>query len=160
MRARLRISRLERWRSSALWLCLSLFVVRVIGQIEVVVLSPHWLPPFRAWESGLIPYAVLLPIQIVLIAWMAIVATDHGRGSGYFWVTHRSTRRRLKTIAGIYFAAMLLRLAITASIPPHSLAERGLIPVIAHWNLAAFIYLTACARGSEREIGITAHTVV
>jgi hypothetical protein len=90
---------------------------------------------------------VLLPIQIVLIAWMAVIATDHWRGSGYFWVTHPSTRRRLKIIAGIYFAAMLLRLAITVSIPPHSLAERGLIPVIAHWDLAAFIYLTACARG-------------
>jgi hypothetical protein len=91
---------------------------------------------------------------------MAIVATDHGRGSGYFWATHRSTRRRLKIIAGIYFAAMLLRLAITVSIPPHSLAERGLIPVIAHWDLAAFIYLMACARGSKKKIGIAAHTLV
>jgi hypothetical protein len=115
-----------------------------MGQIEVVLLAPSWLPPFRAWESGLIPYGVLLPIQILLIAWMAIVATDHWRGSGYFWVTHGSTRRRLKMIAAIYFTIMLLRLAITAAIPPHTLLERGLIPVIAHWDLAAFIYFTAC----------------
>ena len=45
MIARLPTTSLEHWRSSALWLCLSLFVVRVIGQIEVVVVSPHWLPP-------------------------------------------------------------------------------------------------------------------
>jgi hypothetical protein len=141
--ARLSVTGQERWRQVALWLCLSLFVVRVIGQIEVVLLPLSWLPPFRAWESGLIPYSVLLPIQIVLIAWMTIVATDHWRGSGYFWVTHRSTRRRLKIIAGTYFTVMLLRLGITAAIPPHSLAERGLIPVIAHWDLAAFIYLAA-----------------
>jgi hypothetical protein len=140
---RLSVTRLERWRSSALWLCLTLFVVRVVGQIEVVVLSPHWLPPFRAWESGLIPYSVLLPIQIAMIAWMAIVAADQWRGSGAFWVTHQKTRRRLKIAAGLYFAVMLLRLVITAVRPPHTLLERGLIPVIAHWDLAAFIFLTA-----------------
>jgi hypothetical protein len=43
----------------------------------------------------------------------------------------------------VYFAVMLLRLGITAAIPPHSLANRGLIPVIAHWDLAAFLYLTS-----------------
>jgi hypothetical protein len=137
-------ARVDRWRQVALWLCLSLFVVRVIGQIEVVLLSPSWMPPFRAWESGLIPYSLLLPIQIILTAWMAIVAADQWRGSGHFWVTHRSTRRRLKIIAGIYFTVMLLRLVITVAIPPHTLLERGLIPVIAHWDLAAFMYLTAC----------------
>lgn len=144
MSARLSVIRLERWQSWALWLCLGLFVARVMGQIEVVLLAPSWLPPFRAWESGLIPYGVLLPIQVLLIAWMAIVATDHWRDSGYFWVTHGSTRRWLKIIAAIYFTVMLLRLAITAAIPPHTLLERGLIPVLAHWDLAAFIYLTAC----------------
>jgi len=149
--ARLSVTQVERWRSLALWLSLSLFAARVIGQIEVVILSPSWLPPFRAWESGLIPYSVLLPIQLVLIAWMAIVATDHWRGSGYFWVTHRSTRRRLKISAAIYFAVMLLRLVITAAVPPHTLLERGLIPVIAHWDLAAFIYLTARTPPNHRD---------
>jgi hypothetical protein len=138
------LAKFDRWRQVALWLCLGLFVARVMGQIEVTLLSPSWLPPFRAWESGLIPYSVLLPIQILLIAWMAIVTSDHWRGSGYFWVTLGSTRRRLKIIVGIYFAIMLFRLAITVAIPPHTLLERGLIPVMAHWDIAAFIYLTAC----------------
>jgi hypothetical protein len=138
------IATFDRRRQIALWLCLSLFVVRVIGQVEVALLSPSWLPPFRAWESGLIPYSLLLPIQIALIAWLAIIAADHWRGSGYFWVTQGVTRSRLKLIAGIYFAVILVRLVITAAIPPHALLERGLIPVIAHWDLAAFIYLTAC----------------
>jgi hypothetical protein len=134
---------LDRRRRIALWLCLSLFVVRVIGQVEVALLAPSWLPPFRAWESGLIPYGLLLPIQIVLIAWMAIIAADHWRGSGFFWVTRQSTCRRLKIIAATYFTVMLVRLVIMLAIPPHTLLERGLIPVIAHWDLAAFIYLTA-----------------
>jgi hypothetical protein len=136
-------AQVDRRRRVALWLCLSLFVVRVIGQFEVVLLSPAWLPPFRAWESGLIPYGVLLPIQILLIAWMAVIAADQWRGAGHFGVTHPSTRRRLKITAGIYFMVMLLRLVITVAIPPHTLLERGLIPVMAHWDLAAFIYLAA-----------------
>jgi len=147
--ARLSLTLIERRRSLALWLCLSIFVARVMGQIEVVLLAPSWLPPFRAWESGLIPYSVLLPIQILLIAWMAIIAADHWRGSGYFWLKRESTRRRLKLIAGIYFAVMLLRLVITVAIPPHTLLERGLIPIIAHWDLAAFMYLTARTQADE-----------
>jgi hypothetical protein len=144
MSRRFVIASLDRTREMLLWLCLSLFVIRVVGQVEVVLLAPSWLPPFRAWESGLIPYSVLLPIQILLIAWMAIIASDHSRGSGYFWVTQGLTRRRLRLIAGIYFAVMCIRLAMTVAIPPHTLLERGLIPIIAHWDLAAFIYLTAC----------------
>jgi hypothetical protein len=145
-------ARLGRRRPLLLWVCLGLFIVRVTGQIEVVLLSPSWLPPFPAWESGLIPYSVLLPIQILLTAWMAIVAMDHWRGTGYFWVTQRSTRRRLKVIAVTYLGIMWLRLVITAAIPPHTLFDRGLIPIIAHWDLAAFIYLTAgdCASSSIR----------
>jgi hypothetical protein len=138
-------ARLERWRQTALWLSLGLFVVRVVGQIEVAWSAPTWLPPFRAWESGLLPYSLLLPVQIVLISWMAVIAADHWRGSGRFWVRQTVTRRRLRMAAGAYFAAMLLRLAITAAIPPHSLMDRGLIPVIAHWDLAAFMYLTSLA---------------
>jgi hypothetical protein len=139
------VTRIERWRRTALWLSLSLFAVRVVGQIEVVLTAPSWLPPFQAWESGLIPYSLLLPMQIVLIAWMAIVAADHWRGHGRFWVTQKPTRHRLRVAAGMYFAAMLLRLVTTALIPPHTLTDRGLIPVIAHWDLAAFIYLSSCS---------------
>jgi len=90
-------------------------------------------------------------VQIMLTAWMAVVAADQWRGSGYFWVTLRSTRRRLKIIAGVYFTVMLLRLVITAAVPPHTLLERGLIPVLAHWDLAAFIYLTACTPLTYRD---------
>lgn len=148
-------ARPDRRRRIALWLCLSLFVVRVLGQIEVVLLSPAWLPPVGAWESGLIPYSVLLPLQILLIAWMAVVASDHWRGSGYFWVARVTTRRRLKIMALAYFAIMLLRLLITAAIPPHTLFERGLIPIIAHWDLAAFVYLTALAPSTAGSVAVS-----
>jgi hypothetical protein len=38
---------------------------------------------------------------------------------------------------------MLVRLVITAVLPPHSVIDRGLIPILAHWDLAGFIALLA-----------------
>lgn len=133
----------ERRRRLALWLCLGIFLVRVIGQIEVLLLTPPWLPPFSAWESGLIPYPVLLPLQVLVVGWMAAIVSDHSRGSGPMWVKSVRVRKRLNAFALIYASIMLLRLVITAALPPHSVIGRGLIPILAHWDLAAFIALLA-----------------
>jgi len=105
------------------------------------LLAPPWLPRFSAWESGLIPYPLLLPLQIGLIAWMAVIASDHRRGGGPFWPESPTVRRRLKAVALCYAALMLVRLAVTAWLPPHSVIDRGLIPILAHWDLAAFLGL-------------------
>jgi hypothetical protein len=139
----------ERRRSWALWLCLAIFVVRVVGQIEALLLAPRWLPKFSAWESGLIPYPLLLPIQILLIAWMTAIAGDHSRGSGPMWVTDSRVRSRLTAFAALYASVMLVRLVVTAALPPHSVADRGLIPILAHWDLAGFIALLARTQPSD-----------
>jgi hypothetical protein len=133
----------ERTRRLTLWLCLGLFLARVLGQIEVLLLAPPWLPPFSAWESGLIPYPVLLPLQILLIAWMAAIASDHSRGGGRMWIESPRLRKRLNAFAAAYASVMLLRLAVTAALSPHSVADRGLIPILAHWDLAGFVALVA-----------------
>lgn len=133
----------ERHRRVALWLCLGIFLARVIGQIEVLLLAPSWLPPFSAWESGLVPYPVLLPLQCLVVAWMAAIASDHSRGSGPMWVERLRVRKRLNAFALLYASVMLVRLIVTAAIPPHSVIDRGLIPILAHWDLAGFIALVA-----------------
>jgi hypothetical protein len=135
----------ERVRRLALWLCLGIFLVRVIGQIEVLMLAPPWLPPLAAWESGLVPYPILLPVQILVAAWMAAIASDHNRGTGPMWVDSPQARRRLNAFAAAYALVMLVRLAVTAALPPHSVVDRGLIPILAHWDLAGFIALLARA---------------
>jgi hypothetical protein len=53
-----------------LWICIALFFARVVGQIEVLLLAPDWLPPMSAWYSGLLPYPILLPAQIGLLMLM------------------------------------------------------------------------------------------
>jgi hypothetical protein len=133
----------ERRRRLALWMCLGVFMVRIVGQIEVLLLAPAWLPPFSAWESGLIPYSVLLPLQILVVGWMAAIVSDHSRGSGPMWVESLRVRRRLNVFALIYASIMLVRLVVTAALPPHSVIDRGLIPILAHWDLAGFLALLA-----------------
>jgi hypothetical protein len=51
----------------------------------------------------------------------------------------------LNVFAAAYASTMLLRLALTAAIPPHSILDRGLIPILAHWDLAGFVALLARA---------------
>jgi len=45
--------------------------------------------------------------------------------------------------AAAYAGLMLLRLVITAALHPHSVVEHGVIPILAHWDLAAFVALLA-----------------
>ena len=68
-----------------LWLLLGLFLARVIGQIYVGLYAPSFLPPWDEWYSGLLPYPWLLPIQILLLMWMAVIAADNSRKSGHFF---------------------------------------------------------------------------
>ena len=48
-----------------LWTCVVLFAARVLGQFEALLLTPDWLPDMDAWYSGLMPYYLLLPAQIL-----------------------------------------------------------------------------------------------
>ena len=73
----------ERLRVSALVVLLLLFFARVVGQIEVLLLGPKWLPPMEVWFPGLLPYPVLLPLQILLLMFMSLIVCDHWRGRGF-----------------------------------------------------------------------------
>jgi hypothetical protein len=147
----------ERTRVTALCACLLLFLSRVIGQVEVVLLQPDWLPPMAAWYSGLIPYPALLPIQIVLLMMMALVAYDHARGYGIFWPSKRSTRVVLAWCAGLYAVAMAVRLIVTLSAKEGGLLESGMIPVAFHWVLAGFLALLSAAPANRAE-SVPGHT--
>ena len=60
-----------------MWVCVVLFMFRVLGQVYVALYAPRWLPPMREWYSGLLPYYLLLPAQLLIFALMAIVAYDY-----------------------------------------------------------------------------------
>jgi hypothetical protein len=88
-----------------------------------------WLPPMERWQSGLLPYELLLASQIAIVVLMAWIAVDFTRGRGFFVHPRRFFAVPWLWFGWIYLGAMLARFAI-----------QGLtIPVVFHWVLAAFV---------------------
>jgi hypothetical protein len=117
----------------ALWVCIGLFFARVVGQIEVLLVEPAWLPPMSAWYSGLLPYPVLLPAQIALLMLMAVLA---------FRPAAARRARVWRTLALLYFAVMAVRLAICVNAYGSEFYLHGAIPIAFHWVLALFALVT------------------
>lgn len=121
-----------------LWACIALFFARVVGQIEVLLLAPAWLPEMSAWYSGLLPYPILLPLQIALLMLMCALAvrvrakrpgaTDTSGGAARVW----------RALAILYFVAMAVRLAVSVERYGHDFYLNGAIPIAFHWVLALF----------------------
>jgi cytochrome c biogenesis factor len=90
------------------------------------------------WYSGLIPYPILLPLQIVLLMVMSAVVMREvhagPRASGRSWV---------RRIAIVYFAVMLLRLVVQLLRGADNVIDAGGIPVAFHWVLALFLLVLA-----------------
>jgi hypothetical protein len=119
---------------------LALFIARVAGQLLVVLMQPRWLPPMKDWYSGLLPYRYLLPAQIAIIALMIVMirqvaSPNHNLAMGVFG------------FASAYALAMLVRFVILRRRhPDYRWYEGGMIPILFHWVLAAFLFTYAAAR--------------
>ena len=104
---------------------LTLFILRVLGQLIVVLFAPSWLPPMEAWYSGLLPYPLLLPAQIAIIVLM-------------IFMIRRPPSRRVaifvNVFATLYAVGMIVRYAILRT---HE------IPVFFHLVLATFLFVYA-----------------
>ena len=135
-------------RLIAMWLCLALFLARVLGQVEALLIAPMWLPSMESWYSGLLPYPLLLPVQIVLLMFMAAL-TWHQTIARH--VSQRSTvwKSVVRTFAIIYFLVMAARLVVQWVRGAPDLLAAGAIPVAFHWVLALFLLLNARSSGTH-----------
>ena len=124
--------------SLCLWLFTVLLFGRVLGQLVVARFAPRWLPPFEQWQSGLLPYPVLLVTQAIVLTLMIWISADFSRGAG-FWV---QPRPRLGLAARVwsylYFAAMIARYVVRMTRRPDQRWLGGTIPIIFHSVVAAF----------------------
>ena len=141
----------NRQAATLLWSCVILFAARVLGQLETVLLEPHWLPTMDAWYSGLLPYPLLLPIQIGILMLMAVVAWNPRVRGGQFAQTHPRAAAALRTFACIYFVAMAVRLAANISMNGADFWSEGAIPVAFHWVLALFILVSGRGMPPEQQ---------
>lgn len=109
-----------------------LFLIRVAGQLLVWRRAPGWLPPMREWN--LVPYPVLLPIQVAFLAAMIGIAATLER------IDQRPTFGRfLIALALLYAAAMAVRYAVRMWRRPEARWFGGAIPIVFHLVLAAFL---------------------
>ena len=135
-------------RIFVLWACTGLFLLRVLGQLEVVLIAPAWLPPMEQWYSGLLPYPLLLPAQIAILMLMTGLVVSEMRGARRW-----HNRNRLRVAALIYFAAMLARLIIQYLRGADDVIAAGGIPVAFHWVLALFLLVLSRTTTSTRASG-------
>lgn len=122
-----------------LWLLLSFFVLRVLGQLAVVLGIADFLPPMEEWYSGLLPYGFLLPAQILIIVVLAKVCLDLTRGRGFFAKPRRRLANGLLVFGFVYLAVMILRYVARMSLYPLERWTGGSIPTFLHWVLATFL---------------------
>jgi hypothetical protein len=121
-------------RAPLLWILLSFFTLRVLGQLLVVAGIAPFLPPLDDWQSGLLPYPVLLSSQILILGILATVCVQFSRGQGYFVRRQWLLATPLWVVGWIYAIGMVVR---------YALLRRDAIPVVFHIVLASFLLVVA-----------------
>ena len=133
-------------------LLLVLFLGRVIGQILVATTAPSWLPPMARWYSGLMPYRLLLPTQIVFVVVMTAMTIGVDRQSPPFGTLSADAGARVVWASYVYALGMVVRSIRYARATPE---RRGvLIPIVFHFVLAGFLFAYGSAE-MERSDSIT-----
>ena len=115
---------------------LLLFCVRVFAQLLQAWNSVTFLPPFEAWESGAMPYPLLVVSQAVIIAVCARVIWRL-----YVGLTMPSARTgiALLVIGWLYFGLMCLRLIIGLTVATDHFWFSARLPTAFHFVLAGFV---------------------
>ena len=126
-----------------LWLFTVLLFFRVIGQIVVVLWAPRWLPPMDQWQSGLLPYPLLLFGQAIVLTLMVWICIHFSRQSGLFVEPRPDVGRWVMGFSYVYFGGMVVRYIVRMKRRPDQRWFGGTIPIIFHSVVAAFLWTFA-----------------
>ena len=117
-----------------------LFALRVGAQAIQRWLPLPFLPSFGAFQGSRLPYSILLPAQLAILAVMLRLA----------WRVHigvlraRARAGRVLTVLGcLYFLVMLARLAIGLTLPDAPAWFHAPISAVFHLVLATFVLVLA-----------------
>ena len=126
------------YRAHGRWLGLLLaaFLLRVAAQPLALVSGWRWLPPFAAWQSGALPYPVLLGSQLILAAWMAFAAAGVASGRT---VPRPALGRRFALAAALYAAVMVPRLVLGLTVARGHWWLDAPLPTVFHLVLMTFL---------------------
>lgn len=127
----------------ALWVLPFLFCLRVTGQLLAGIAAPSFLPPFEEWDSGALPYAVLLTLQALVLLVQARVAWDLSRTRGFFARPRPRAGKVLTCFAWVYFGVMVGRYVLTMALFPEMRWLGHAIPITFHFVLAGWVWTYA-----------------
>jgi hypothetical protein len=130
-------------RALGMSVCAGMFLLRVIGQVLVTYRKVKWLPSVEHWQSGLLPYPVLLGAQAAILGTMTAMIRAVWRGEGWFARPRPRAGRRLMIFGRIYFTSMIVRYAITMAVRPQWRWFGHTIPMFFHCVLATYLMLYA-----------------
>jgi uncharacterized protein len=116
----------------------ALFAVRVAGQLVVLRAAPSWLPPMDRWN--LVPYRLLLPIQLAFLAVMGGISAGLLADSGFLAEPHRGFGLFAIGVSLVYAGSMVIRYAVRMRRRPEERWFGGAIPIVFHVVLAAFVF--------------------
>jgi hypothetical protein len=128
--------------------------MRVVGQLLTLFVPLSFLPTFERWYSGIVPYPLLLPLQLALLAVMIKIVWDIHQNKGYFSGLQPRTGRILKRLSYVYALAMIGRYALTMFFHPELRWFTGTTPIWFHFVLAAFLYALGNFYSSRVKAGL------
>jgi hypothetical protein len=124
--------------ATILTLLLLLFCFRVGAQLLQAWFPVGFLPPFESWESGALPYWLLVVSQAIIILVCARVIWRLRAG-----LTMPSARTGivLLVIGGLYFGLMCMRLIIGLTVAHDHYWFSARLPTLFHLVLAGFLLI-------------------
>lgn len=118
-----------------------LFATRVAGQLVVVLQAPRWLPPMESGQWNLMPYRLLLPVQLVFLAVMCWLVVSFLIESGPPTEPAPALGWLVIGFSAVYAATMIVRYVVRMRRRPRERWFGGAIPIVFHWVLAAFLFV-------------------
>ncbi len=123
-------------RSTLLFLLWSLFTFRVLAQLIQFTFPVPLLPPFSAWQSGVLPYPILVFSQLIILTVLFRVSLRHAQGKVE---ANRELGKRVFILGTIYAAVMVTRYILHMVRFPEDRWIGGSIPIFFHLVLAGFL---------------------
>lgn len=117
-----------------------LFFLRVLGQFLVWRRPRAWLPPMEQWQSGLLPYPVLLGSQAAILGLQTALNVQSVRGAAPLGVPRRRFGRVLRVLSTVYFGSMIFRYVYAMRRFPERRWFGKTIPIWFHGVLATYLF--------------------
>lgn len=128
--------------SRILSVLLGLFLGRVLGQVVVALFSPSFMPAFEHWQSGALPYPLLLLSQIALITFAIRVIRSVKSANIEDNPSSKKLGKILANLSVFYATVIIVRAlfyALSATGITSTLFIPGIIPIPFHLVIASFL---------------------